>query len=131
MKIHQYSMLCAPITSQVAAIEALEHGAPSVVKMRDAYRERRDLIVREFNDMGLPCHLPKGAFYSFPEIRGTGLSSTDFATGLLESQNVAAVPGGAFGASGEGFLRCCYATDIGLIKKAMGGFRTFLAETKG
>jgi aminotransferase len=131
MKIHQYSMLCAPITSQVAAIEALEHGAPAVEEMRKSYKMRRDLIVREFNAMGLPCHLPKGAFYAFPEIRGSGLSSIEFATGLLESQDVAAVPGSAFGTSGEGFLRCCYATDIKLIRRALDGFRAFLAETKG
>ncbi len=131
MKIHQYSMLCAPITSQVAALEALEHGAPSVEAMRRDYRRRRDLIVREFNAMGLPCHLPGGAFYAFPDIRGTGLDSKAFATGLLESQNVAAVPGDAFGPGGEGFLRCCYATDVELIKEALGGFRRFLAEVGG
>lgn len=131
MKIHQYSMLCAPITSQMAAIEALENGAPAVERMRKDYKRRRDFIVGAFNDMGLPCHSPGGAFYAFPEIAGTGLSSKDFATGLLESQNVAAVPGDAFGKSGEGFLRCCYATDIELIKEAMEGFRNYLSEIKG
>jgi aminotransferase len=131
MKIHQYSMLCAPITSQVAALEALENGAPAVERMRKDYGRRRDLIVREFNAMGLPCHLPGGAFYAFPDIRGTGMTSKEFATGLLETQNVAAVPGDAFGASGEGFLRCCYATDIELLKQALEGFRRFLAMTKG
>jgi aminotransferase len=131
MKIHQYSILCAPITSQVAALEALENGAPAVASMRRDYKRRRDFIVREFNAMGLPCHLPGGAFYAFPDIRSSGLSSREFATGLLDDQNVAAVPGDAFGASGEGFLRCCYATDIELIKRALGGFRQFLASLKG
>ena len=131
MKIHQYSMLCAPITSQVAALEALENGAAAVESMRRDYKRRRDFIAREFNDMGLPCHLPGGAFYVFPDIRPSGLTSREFATGLLDSQNVAAVPGDAFGASGEGFLRCCYATDMERIKRALGGFRLFLASLKG
>lgn len=131
MKIHQYSMLCAPITSQVAAIEALENGSKSVEKMRQDYKKRRDLIVREFNDMGLPCNLPGGAFYAFPDIRGTGLTSKEFASALLEKQNVAAVPGDAFGSSGEGFLRCCYAADVKLIKSALDGFRNFLVDIKG
>ena len=131
MKIHQYTMLCAPITSQVAAIEALENGSKSVEKMRQDYKKRRDLIVREFNDMGLPCNLPGGAFYAFPDIRGTGLTSKEFASALLEKQNVAAVPGDAFGSSGEGFLRCCYAADVKLIKSALDGFRNFLVDIKG
>ena len=130
MKIHQYSMLCAPITSQVAAIEALENGAKAVEKMRQDYKKRRDLIVGEFNDMGLPCNVPGGAFYAFPDIRGTGLTSKEFASALLESQNVAAVPGDAFGSSGEGFLRCCYATDVKLIRSALDGFRKFLVDIK-
>lgn len=130
MKIHQYSMLCAPITSQVAAIEALENGAKAVEKMRQDYKKRRDLIVGEFNDMGLPCNVPGGAFYAFPDIRGTGLTSKEFASALLERQNVAAVPGDAFGSSGEGFLRCCYATDVKLIRSALDGFRKFLVDIK-
>ncbi len=130
MKIHQYSMLCAPITSQVAAIEALKNGAKAVEKMRQDYKKRRDLIVGEFNDMGLPCNVPGGAFYAFPDIRGTGLTSKEFASALLESQNVAAVPGDAFGSSGEGFLRCCYATDVKLIRSALDGFRKFLVDIK-
>ena len=130
MKIHQYSMLCAPITSQVAAIEALENGAKAVEKMRQDYKKRRDLIVGEFNDMGLPCNVPGGAFYAFPDIRGTGLTSKEFASALLERQNVAAVPGDAFGSSGEGFLRCCYATDVKLIRSALDGFRKFLVDIR-
>lgn len=130
MKIHQYSMLCAPITSQVAAIEALENGSKAVERMRQDYKKRRDLIVKEFNDMGLPCNLPGGAFYAFPDIRGTGLTSKEFASALLEKQNVAAVPGDAFGSCGEGFLRCCYAADVELIKSALNGFRKFLVDIK-
>ena len=119
MKIHQYSMLCAPIMSQNAAIEALENGAAAVVEMRDSYHRRRDFIVKRFQQIGLDCHLPGGAFYVFPDIRSTGLSSKDFAFGLLEAENVAAVPGDAFGPSGEGFLRCCYATAFEDIRTAM------------
>jgi len=130
MKIHQYSMLCAPITSQVAAIEALENGSKAVEKMRQDYRSRRDYMVSQFNDMGLPCHMPGGAFYAFPDIRGSGLSSKKFATDLLDTESVAAVPGDAFGGSGEGFLRCCYATDINLIKSAMKGFKRFVDSLK-
>ena len=90
----------------------------------------REYMVNEFNGMGLPCHLPGGAFYAFPDIRETGLSSKDFATNLLEAESVAAVPGDAFGVSGEGFLRCCYATDINLIKSAMQGFKRFVDSVK-
>ena len=119
MKIHQYSMLCAPITSQAAAQEALENGAASVERMRDSYHERRDFVVRRFNEIGMDCHSPGGAFYVFPDVRGFGLSSRDFAMRLLEAENVAAVPGDAFGSSGEGFLRCCYATAFDQLKEAV------------
>ncbi|TAG11655.1 MAG: aminotransferase class I/II-fold pyridoxal phosphate-dependent enzyme [Verrucomicrobia bacterium] len=118
MKIHQYAMLCAPIMSQNAAIEALEHGQPSVVAMRDSYHERRDFLVKRLNEIGLSCHMPGGAFYVFPDVRATGLSSKEFAMRLLEEENVACVPGSAFGPSGEGFLRCCYATAFEDIRKA-------------
>ena len=87
-------------------------------------------MVIEFTGRGVPCHLPGGAFYAFPDIRETGLSSKDFATKLLETESVAAVPGDAFGVSGEGFLRCCYATDINLIKSAMQGFKRFVESVK-
>lgn len=119
MKIHQYSMLCAPITSQVAAIEALENGEVAMLKMRDSYRQRRDFVVKRLNEMGLDCHTPGGAFYVFPDIRKTGLTSQEFGLGLLEAEGVAAVPGTAFGSSGEGFLRCCYATAFDDLKLAM------------
>lgn len=126
MKIHQYSMLCAPITSQAAAIEALENGSEAVAKMRDSYKQRRDLMVSRFNEMGMDCHLPGGAFYVFPDIRKFGLSSKEFAMRLVEQENVAAVPGSAFGESGEGFLRCCYATSIEEIRVALDRIERFL-----
>ncbi len=118
MKIHQYSMLCAPITSQVAAIEALRNGAAEAEKMRNTYAARRNLLLKSFADAGIPCFAPGGAFYSFPDIRATGLSSKVFAERLLEEEAVACVPGTAFGASGEGFLRCCYATATETLKEA-------------
>ncbi len=118
MKIHQYAMLCAPIMSQNAAIEALENGRAAMLEMRASYHQRRDFLVRRLNEIGLDCHMPGGAFYVFPDIRPTGLSSKEFATRLLQEENVACVPGGAFGASGEGFLRCCYATAFEDIRTA-------------
>ena len=128
MRIHQYSMLCASIISQEAAIEALEHGEPDIVAMRDQYALRRNFIVKAFNDMGLPCHLPRGSFYAFPSIRGTGLSSKEFALRLLREEQVACVPGDAFGPSGEGFLRCCFATALDRIEEAVNRMRRFLAR---
>ena len=119
MKIHQYSMLCAPITSQAAALEALENGAPAVERMRESYHQRRDFMVQRLNEIGVDCHTPGGAFYAFPDVRATGLGSQEFAMGLLDAENVAAVPGDAFGPSGEGFLRCCYATSFDQLKEAM------------
>ncbi|MEM7711981.1 MAG: aminotransferase class I/II-fold pyridoxal phosphate-dependent enzyme [Cyanobacteria bacterium P01_A01_bin.68] len=110
MKVHQYSMLCAPILSQEAAIEALRNGAESVAMMREKYQKRRDFLGRRFNEMGLDCHIPGGSFYLFPDISSTGLSSMDFATGLLNKNEVAMVPGGAFGVAGEGFCRASYST---------------------
>lgn len=112
MRIHQYSMLCASIISQEAAIEAIRHGVPDTVEMREQYKRRRNFIVKAFNDMGLTCHLPRGSFYAFPSIKSCGLSSRDFAMKLLEKEKVACVPGNAFGPSGEGYLRCCFATSI-------------------
>lgn len=110
MKVHQYSMMCAPILSQEAAIEALNHGEDDVVRMREQYRRRRDLMVRRLREAGLGCHLPGGSFYVFPDIRATGLDDQAFAVGLLNKEKVAAVPGRAFGPDGRGFVRCSYAT---------------------
>lgn len=128
MKIHQYAMLCAPIMSQNAAIEALENGTPAMMEMRNAYHQRRDFLVRRLNEIGLDCHLPGGAFYVFPDIRSSGLSSKDFAMRLLEAENVACVPGGAFGPSGEGFLRCCYATAYEDIRTATDRIERFVGS---
>jgi aminotransferase len=126
MKIHQYAMLCAPIMSQNAALEALDHGTPSMIAMRDSYHQRRDFVVKRLREIGLDCHLPGGAFYVFPDIRKTGLTSKEFALGLLEAEGVAAVPGSAFGPSGEGFLRCCYATAFADLRTAMDKIERFL-----
>jgi len=119
MKVHQYSMLCASVISQEAAIEALGRGERDVAEMREEYRLRRNLMVSGFRNMGLECPLPAGAFYAFPSIRSTGLSSREFAERLLREEKVACVPGTAFGPSGEGFVRCCYAASRDLIDEAL------------
>jgi aminotransferase len=119
MKVHQYAIMCASIIAQEAAVEALEHGETAAAEMREQYKMRRNFIVKALNDMGLPCHLPRGSFYAFPDIRSTGLSSKEFAVRLLQEEKVAAVPGGAFGPSGEGFLRMCFATAFDRIQIAM------------
>jgi len=128
MKIHQYTMLCAPIMSQNAAIEALENGTPAMLEMRASYHQRRDFLVRRLNEIGLDCHLPGGAFYVFPDIRSSGLSSKEFAIRLLDEESVACVPGGAFGQSGEGFLRCCYATAFEDIRTATDRIERFIGK---
>ncbi len=130
MKIHQYGILCASTMSQDAAIEALEHGSRAVEEMRAEYEHRRNFIVSAFNDLGLDCFKPLGAFYIFPKIASTGLTSRDFSLGLLEKKQVACVPGTAFGPSGEGFVRCCYATGIDQIKTAMSRIGEFVAEVR-
>jgi aminotransferase len=110
MKVHQYSMLCAPILSQEAAIEALVRGEDAMKAMREQYHRRRDLIVRRLNEAGLKCHVPNGAFYAFPSVAATGLGDREFAYGLLDSERVAVVPGTAFGEGGRGFVRASFAT---------------------
>ena len=119
MKIHQYTMLCAPVLAQEAAIEALENGDKEVEEMRRAYKQRRNLMLKGFEAAGIPCLRPKGAFYTFPYIGDFGLSSQDFAMQLLEAENVACVPGTAFGACGEGFIRCAYAAGTNEIQEAL------------
>ena len=118
LKIHQYGIMCASIISQEAAVEALKNGRESMLHMRDKYRERRDFIVRRFNELGLPCHLPRGAFYAFPNITSTGLDSMTFASQLLTAQKVAVVPGTAFGAAGAGFCRASFSTSYERIHEA-------------
>ena len=126
MKIHQYSMLCASIISQEAALEAILHGEPDTTEMREQYRVRRNFIVNAFNQMGLTCHLPRGSFYAFPCIQSTGLGSKEFAVKLLEQEKVACVPGSAFGPSGEGYLRCCFATSLEQIQVAAERMKRFV-----
>ncbi|PTY06889.1 pyridoxal phosphate-dependent aminotransferase [Opitutaceae bacterium EW11] len=110
MKVHQYSMMCASIISQEAAIEALLRGEDGMKAMREQYHRRRDFIVRRLNEIGLKCHLPRGSFYAFPSVAVSGMSEKDFALGLLQAERVAVVPGTAFGANGAGFVRACFAT---------------------
>jgi aminotransferase len=119
MKIHQYTMLCAPTMAQMAALEALREGDVQVEEMVAEYDRRRRVIVDGFNHIGLTCFEPRGAFYAFPSVKSTGLSSEDFAERLLREEKVAVVPGDAFGESGEGYVRCCYATSMEEIEEAL------------
>jgi len=119
MKIHQYIMMCASIIAQKAAIEALVNGEEDIREMRCEYDRRRRFIVAALNEMGLECVDPKGAFYAFPSIKSTGLSSDEFTSRLLSEERVVVVPGNAFGDCGEGFVRCCYATSMENLEKAM------------
>lgn len=118
-KIHQYSMLCTPITGQMAALEALKNGKSGMRRMVGHYNRRRHLVVQAFRDMGVPCFEPGGAFYAFPQVSVTGLSSEEFAEELLEQEQVALVPGNAFGQSGEGFARVSYAASIDDLGEAL------------
>ena len=130
-KIHQYTIMCAPRQSQVAAEEALragrENGYKDIITMRDSYNQRRRLMVKAFEDMGLPCHMPEGAFYCFPSISGTGMTSEEFCTRLLREKKVVCVPGTAFGESGEGHIRCCYATGLKQLNEAFDRIGQFLS----
>ena len=130
MKIHQYAILCANTMAQDAALEALENGDRHVEMMRREYEHRRNYLVRSFNELGLDCFQPLGAFYTFPRIASTGLTSREFSLGLLEQKKVACVPGTAFGPSGEGFVRCCYATSLEQIKEAVARIGEFVAEAR-
>ncbi len=127
MKIHSYSILCAPIMGQKAALEALKSCESSVGDMVQQYNQRRRLIVEGLNEVGLTCHMPQGAFYAFPSIASTGLSSEEFAERLLFEQRVAVVPGTAFGAGGEQHIRCSYATSLGNIESALERIKRFLS----
>ncbi len=125
-KIHQYTMLCAPITAQLAAVEALRRGAKYRDKMVAEYDMRRGFIYRGLTELGLPCFEPKGAFYIFPDVSSTGLSSEEFAENLLKSEHVALVPGSAFGECGKGYVRCSYATSLEKIDEALARIGHFL-----
>ena len=119
LKIHQYTALCAPSISQYAAIEAVAKADKDVEHMRHEYLKRRNFIVNEFNDIGLSCVMPKGAFYVFPKVTSTGLTSREYSLGLLKAEKVAVVPGEVFGKCGEGYIRCSYATSMEALKEAM------------
>lgn len=126
LKLHQFVIMCAPTTSQYAAIEALRNGDEDVARMRESYDERRRFLVKELREMGIPCFEPMGAFYVFPNISKFGMTSEEFATELLQKEKVAVVPGTAFGECGEGFLRISYAYSIADLKKALDKISKFL-----
>ena len=126
LKIHQYAMMCASTMAQYAALEALKNCRSDVEEMVKSYRRRRNFIVQSFNEIGLTCHEPGGAFYAFPSIESTGLSSQDFAEQLLRKEGVAVVPGDVFGESGEGHIRCSYATSLQQLQEAVKRMKRFI-----
>ncbi|WP_404329707.1 aminotransferase [Mesobacillus maritimus] len=128
LKVHQYGMMCAPTMAQYAGLEAMKNGRDEVEEMRKSYRRRRNYMVSSFNELGLTCHSPGGAFYVFPSIQSTGLTSDQFAEQLLMEEKVAVVPGSVFGESGEGFIRCSYATSIEQLQEAIKRIRSFLEK---
>lgn len=129
-KIHQFAIMCAPTTSQYAAVEALRNGDEDVEQMRQSYNQRRRFLMHSFREMGLDCFEPYGAFYVFPCIKEFGMTSDEFATRFLEEEKVAAVPGTAFGASGEGFLRISYASSLENLKTAMERMNAFITRLR-
>ena len=130
LKLHQFGIMSAPTTSQYAAIEAMQNGDRDIEKMRDEYDGRRRYLVEGLRRIGLPCHEPRGAFYVFPDIRGTGLSSDEFCERFLMEEKVAVISGTAFGPGGEGFVRCCYATSMKDIAEALTRLDNFLTNLK-
>jgi aminotransferase len=130
LKIHQYTVMCAPVMGQVAALEALTNGMEDKDHMVESYNQRRRLVVQGLRDIGLECHEPKGAFYAFPNIESTGLTSEEFAGRLLTEAKVAAVPGNVFGLGGEGFLRCSYATGVSQLNEALQRIGDFVYKVK-
>jgi len=130
MKVHQYSMLCASIIAQEAALEALQRGWDSVLRMREQYHRRRDLIVRRFNEIGLACHSPRGSFYAFPNVAASGRTEKEFAVGLLQQEKVAVVPGTAFGENGAGHVRACFATSYVQIVEACDRIERFVQAAR-
>ena len=127
LKIHQYVMLCAPVMGQVAALEAIRSAEDEKNRMVDEYRLRRNMFVAGLNRIGLPCHVPEGAFYAFPSVKATGLSDVEFAEGLLKEQRVAVVPGSVFGVGGEDHLRCAYAVSRKNLTEALGRMEAYLS----
>ncbi len=129
-KVHQYTIMCVPITSQMAACEALQTGRKSVEEMKREYKRRREFVVGELNRLGLSCSKPQGAFYVFPSIKNTGLSSMDFSQQLLREEKVAVVPGTAFGRPGEGYIRISYASSLESLKEALNRIEAFLKRRR-
>ena len=129
-KIHQFCIMCAPTTSQYAAIEALRNGDRDVEMMRESYNQRRNFLMNAFKEMGLPCFEPYGAFYVFPCIKEFGMTSEEFAFALLDAKKLAVVPGSAFGNSGEGFIRISYAYSLEKLKVAMGKLAEYVEELR-
>lgn len=129
-KIHQFAIMCAPTTSQYAAIEAVKNGDKDIAKMRESYDQRRHFVMKELEDMGLPCFEPYGAFYVFPCIKEFGMTSDEFATKLLMEEKIAVVPGTAFGDCGEGFLRLSYAYSLDELKEALGRINNFITRLR-
>ena len=130
IKLHQFAIMCAPTTSQYAAVEALKNGDEDVAEMTEAYNQRRRYLMNEFKEMGLPCFEPFGAFYVFPCIKEFGMTSEEFALKFLEEEKVAVVPGTAFGDCGEGFLRISYAYSIEDLKVAIGRLKRFVEKLR-
>ena len=126
LKIHQYSMMCAPTMAQYAAIEAMKNGREDVLYMKKKYKQRRNLVVSALNEMDLTCHVPGGAFYVFPSIKKTNLTSEEFAEQLLLEEKVAVVPGNVFGDSGEGYIRCSYASSLEQLQEALRRMQRFV-----
>ncbi len=130
LKIHQFAIMCAPTTSQYAAVEALRNGDEDVAQMREEYNQRRRYLLYAFKEMGIKCFEPFGAFYVFPSIKEFGMTSDEFATRFLQEEKVAAVPGTAFGDCGEGFLRISYAYSLDNLKVAMGRLSDFVERLR-
>jgi len=131
LKIHQYAIMCAPTTSQYAAVDAMKNGDQDVEAMRESYNQRRRYLLHAFEEMNISCFEPQGAFYTFPNIKRFGMSSDEFATRLLKEEKVAVVPGTAFGDCGEGFLRISYAYSLESLKKALGRIKRFVDRLDG
>jgi len=131
LKIHQYAIMCAPTTSQYAAVSAMKNGDPDVAMMRESYNQRRRFLLHAYEEMGLTCFEPMGAFYTFPNISRFGMTSEEFATRFLEEEKVAVVPGTAFGDCGEGFVRVSYAYSLDKLKEALGRMARFVKRLDG
>ena len=130
LKIHQYAIMCAPTTSQYAAVSAMKNGDPDVAMMRESYNQRRRFLLHAYEEMGLTCFEPKGAFYVFPCIKSSGLTSEEFCERFLMEEKVAVIPGTAFGPGGEGFVRACYAASMKDIAEAVSRMDNFLQNLR-